>query len=240
MSAWLVLSFEELGSTNDKAKELSANPPAQKFVVTAQKQTSGRGRRGRVWQGLDGNLFMSQGFELELQHLSDMVFIISLSLLEALRLIAPNLKIELKWPNDVLVNGSKVSGILLEKAENEYIIAGIGVNVKAAPNLDNQASYSATSLKSCGIEVSATEVLGAYLKAFDKNFATWQTSGFEMIRNKWLQNAKGLQQEIKVNLEKEVICGIFRGIAQNGALLLEKDGKTEQIFAGDVFYKEEK
>lgn len=236
---WQIMAYDEVSSTNDVGKELSLKPPSKYFVVVAQSQTSGRGRRGRVWHSPKGNLFMSLVFPMELRHLNDMVFLVSLSLYESVMAFSPQAEVKLKWPNDVLINSHKISGILLEKGENEYIIAGIGVNLVSAPQIRDRLLYPAAPLKDFGIDVSCQDFLTTYLKIFDANFELWLEKGFSSIREKWLSHAIGLHQEIKVNLEKESKIGIFEGISENGALLLRQKEKIIPILAGDIFYKKE-
>lgn len=237
---WEWIDFDELGSTNDKARELTAEPPAKRFVVTAETQNKGRGRRGRNWVGLKGNLFSTYALPLDIRLLGQFVFVISLSLQQTIKEMAPQADVKLKWPNDVLVNGAKISGILLEKGEGEYIIAGIGVNIIAAPGAASGLLYQATSLKEAGIETDRVSFLKAYLKRLNGFLELWEHQGFVAVRDLWLQNARGLGTEITVTTEKEVKRGIFRGVDDDGLLLLEKAGHLTKIYAGDVFYKEEK
>lgn len=236
---WRWYEFASLESTNDKAKEMSEDAPADEFVVTAVKQTKGRGRRGREWLSLDGNLFMSLGLTCELRYLGQLIFVVSLSLLEAIKKLGPDLDVKLKWPNDVLVNGKKISGILLEKGEKEYIIVGIGVNIKVAPSRDEGLIYPATSLQDVGISTDRLDFLKVFIQVFDSNLAIWQNEGFAKLRSTWLQYAKGLGEEIMVKLENEPKNGIFNGVDDNGMLLLKTKTGIEKIYAGDVFYKEE-
>lgn len=235
---WWWQDFATLGSTNDKAIELSSNPPAPFFVVTAAEQTKGRGRRGREWQGYSGNLFMSLALPIATQDWGQLVFVVSLSLLETIKFFEEGAQVCLKWPNDVLLNDCKISGILLEKGSGEYIIIGIGVNLTAAPQKLEAVLYRATSLAAEGINVNRIDFLCAYLKHFTKNVSLWKTEGFVTIQQLWQHNAKGLNEEITVNMPKEQKKGIFRGIDENGLLRLEHSGMIEKISAGDVFYKE--
>lgn len=237
---WCWQDYPEVESTNDTARELSHNPPHSKFVISAQKQTRGRGRRGRSWCGLDGNLFMSLAQPLEARLMGQLVFVVSLSLFQTLKEIAPSAPLKLKWPNDLLLDNHKISGILLEKGAGMYIITGIGVNICAAPASKAEVLYPAASLKDYGIETNRFEVLQSYLRWFDYYFELWQSQGFSLIREKWLQNVKGLHREIVVNLETESKNGIFEGIDEQGLLLLRTGGEIQKIYAGDVFYKNEK
>ena len=103
---WQWVDLEETSSTNDEVKKLcAAAPSGKRFMVTARRQNAGRGRRGRGWVSLEGNLFVSFGLEVAPQLLGQMTFVVGLSLLEAVRELAPQVDVCLKWPNDVLVGG---------------------------------------------------------------------------------------------------------------------------------------
>ena len=240
MSAWERFDFAETTSTNDEVKKLcETEQGGKKLMVTAARQTAGRGRRGRSWISMDGNLFVSFGVEVEPRTLGQITFVIGLSLLEAIRHFAPKIDVKLKWPNDVLVNGSKISGILLEKAAGNYLVVGVGVNVASAPQGEG-ISYAITSLKEAGITTDKESFLQVFAKVFDERLSELKSKGFAPIREAWLNNAKNLGQKITVNMEHESKEGKFLGIDENGALLLEREGKTEKIYAGDIFYLEEK
>lgn len=232
---WDWLEYREVGSTNDEALRYSAEADGRKFVVTAETQTNGRGRRGRSWIGLDGNLFMSLGVEAELRWLGAVNFIAGLSLLETIKQISPNTDVKLKWPNDVLIDGCKVSGILLEKGAGDYLIIGIGVNIAAAPD-DEGLIYKTTSLHNSDIYTDRTKLLEHYIQVFDNNLKEWHRFGFGTIKERWLENAKGVGEKISVHLEHEQKDGIFYGVDENASLLLKTGNKIEKIYAGDVFY----
>lgn len=235
---WHWQDFAELTSTNDYAVGLSAQPPAPRFAVTAVKQTAGRGRRGRPWQSLDGNLFMSLGLETGQQRWGELVFVISLALLETIRGLKPEIDISLKWPNDVLVEGNKISGILLEKGAGMYIIIGIGVNIASAPAASGSLLYRAASLAENGIKINRVDFLKAFLQQFNIGLERWNRLGFAPVKELWLQSAKGLGEQIRVNLPRESLTGIFKGIGDDGCLLLETAGTLKKIAAGDVFFRQ--
>ena len=236
---WMLHDMEEVGSTNDEVKKLSANITGEKVIISAQRQINGRGRRGHSWIGLDGNLFFSQGLECELRNIGAMVFISTLSLWRTIQDLNPVLKVELKWPNDILVNDKKVSGMLLEKGEGDYLIIGIGVNLKIAPKLVNMP-YPCTSLSDEGIDVERIEFLSNYLKNFNLYYEIWEQQGFEPIRTEWLSHAKGLHEEIMVHLDNEDLLGIFESVDEQGSLLLNTGTELKKIYAGDVFYPQRK
>lgn len=238
---WQWLEFDELPSTNDKAKELvEQGDNGELWVVTAERQTAGRGRLGRKWQGLEGNLFMSLAMPADWASLNIYVFMSSLTLFNIIKRLNNNVnvKLELKWPNDVLLNGAKISGILLEKAARDYLIVGVGVNVKASPAPED-TPYPTTNLAACGFDIDRLELLRYYLAEWNHNLTIWREQGAAVIKNMWLQNAKGLNEEIAVNLGKRIEKGVFVGVDDNGALLLKQGDKEIKIMAGDIWFNED-
>lgn len=237
LKSWIWLDYDEVGSTNDEALRLSKNlTPKQKLVITAHRQTKGRGRRGRNWISLDGNLFMSQLFNWPQKESGAMPFIASLSVLNTILKISPHTHVELKWPNDVLLNNCKVSGILLERGEKDAIVIGIGVNIKYAPD-SNSLLYPTTSLQSDGIDCSYTDFLKLYLDEFDNLLQLYTTKGMPVVVSQWLQHAKGIGFPITVHTAQNELHGVFKGVSSEGTLQLETlDGKVIDINAGDVFF----
>ena len=235
---WRIICFDELASTNDTALEYSQKVHGDSLVIKAERQTAGRGRRGRSWVGLDGNLFFSLLLEFDIKNLGALVVICALSLLQSIKRLKPKADVLLKWQNDVLLNGRKVSGILLEKGAGKYMVAGIGVNVKQSPETANML-YPVISLKQAGIDVSADELLKLYLKIFCDNINLFNEKGFDILRRRWLENAKGVGKRITVRQNDNTDEGIFRGIDDNADLLLERNGVIGKILAGDVFYESE-
>ncbi len=231
---WQWYDFEEIGSTNDEIKDF-CRTPGQKIVVSAQKQNNGRGRRGRKWIGQDGNLFMSLATEIPLFKLGQAVFVVTLALLKSIKKLAPKSNVSLKWPNDVLVNGCKVSGILLEKAQGDYLVIGIGVNIAAYPEIED-IIYKTTSLKEAGVVTERITFLKIFIAEFDACLFDWEKNGFVSIKQQWLAYAAHLGKKICVNKETESKEGTFEGVDDNGLLLLGLEGKIEKIYAGDVFH----
>ncbi len=234
---WQWFDYDDADSTNDTALTLSQNPSAEYFVVTAKRQHNGRGRRGRSWISQEGNLFMSLGLPFDIKDINALVFITALSLFEAVASQSPQGCLQLKWPNDVLFNNQKISGILLEKGFQNYIIVGIGVNILTSPCLNDQLLYRSASLHSAGININRVDLMSLFLSCFDRNLSLWREQGFAPIRIKWLQNVKGLGEDIVVNNEKNSRRGVFAGLDENGALLLDENGKISKIWAGDIFYQ---
>lgn len=225
-------------STNDDAFLLSKEAKQDFFIISAKEQTKGRGRRGRQWISLAGNLFFSQGFKANLKELGQLVCLSSLSLYEVIKETLPSqYQVNLKWPNDVLIDNNKVSGMLLEKGENNYLIIGIGVNICEAPQ-SAELLYPVTSLKAKGINIDRLTFLRSYINKFDNNYEIWQKSGFSPIKTSWLNAVKGINDKVCVHTASEKIQGIFTGIGDNGELLLQTEKEKQKIYAGDVFYIE--
>lgn len=238
---WQWLDFDEADSTNNVARALTAEMVSGgKVVVSAVRQTAGRGRRGRQWIDCAGNLFMSLAVKAEMKDLGRLVLLSSLCLFATIKELSKDVKvkIELKWPNDVLVNGGKISGILLEKGSGDYFVIGIGVNIAASPK-GNVAAYPLVSLREAGIDTDRVTFLKNYVAIWDKTRDTWDKEGFESLRQMWLANVKGLGEKINVTDEKETKKGVFFGIDEDGALLLGGADGIRKIRAGDVFYIKE-
>ena len=152
---WIYYIFDEVSSTNDVIKQYCSKS-GKYIAVYAKKQTSGRGRRGRNWDSPRGNLFFSMAFEYELQRAGELAFACSLSLLQAVKKIAPYADIKLKWPNDVLLNNAKMSGILLEKGAEKYMIVGVGVNAFLALRCAIKSFASCPVIPNCSSNISAS------------------------------------------------------------------------------------
>ena len=228
---WNIEKFDEVTSTNDVAIQKSVNN-SDSCVIVAKTQTSGRGRRGNKWISQTGNLFFSQVFTSKIA-VSYLAFVTSLSISETIKNFFPSADVAIKWPNDVLIDEKKVSGILIEVTENEAVVIGIGVNVVNNPDQD-QTSYSTTNLLTMGA-INNDKFLKQYLINFDKNYAICQNS-FAQIREKWLKYAARLNQKIKIKYNNKYDEGIFKGIDEDGLLLLEQGNKQIKISVAEVFF----
>lgn len=228
------VAHQEIGSTNIEALRLAEAGAPEFTLVTARLQTLGRGRRGRAWSSPDGNLFASVVFRPDrpLAVLSQLSFVAALAvgdLLDGLGVGA----VSFKWPNDVLVGGAKISGILLEAGQG-HVVVGIGVNLAHHPV---DTPYPATSVARCGGRAdveNATELLAETLLA---RYRQWLAEGFVPVRDAWLARAAGLGQEIRVTLhEGKTDAGIFSALDETGALMLTRAGAIRKITAGEIFF----
>lgn len=234
ISLWNWYDVENTTSTNDEIKKIINETGEAWVVVSAKSQSGGRGRRGRKWQGIDGNLYMTYSLEICPEELSKIVCLIGLSLAKTIKSLAPNKKIQIKWPNDVFLEGGKISGILLENIKDNLWAIGIGINITGAPKLEN-AAYRAISLKECAINIDRIDFLRYYLQNFAEDVKRYQQEGFASLKEEWLRLALNYQKEITVKTENAERKGIFLTLDDNGYLILKTDRGEERIIAGDLF-----
>lgn len=228
-------------STMDVARDAAEAGEADGFVVLADEQAGGRGRRGRVWHSPRGNLYASLLIEplLQPQDYGHFSFVAALALARSLPDTMAAERVRLKWPNDVLVDGAKIAGILLEaciKPEHKaMLIIGFGLNITHHPL---ETSYRATSLAALGCAIDQyppRTMLEYFLSAFTKYRAVLEREGFAPIQQAWLAQASGLGDLINVHLPDQEMKGHFEGIDENGRLLLRlPTGILRPIAAGDV------
>jgi BirA family biotin operon repressor/biotin-[acetyl-CoA-carboxylase] ligase len=236
-----LVAREKVGSTNDEAKALARNGAGAGTLVWAREQTAGRGRHGRSWASPPGNLYVSVIVRPDCppHEAAQLGFVAGVAIADALAEIAPAMaKPACKWPNDILVGGRKIAGILLESEIDQdgrlrFLIVGIGLNLASAPA---EAAFAATSVADEGVPVPAPQAaLASLARHFERWFARWRGEGFAPVREAWRARAFALGEEIRVRLETETLRGRFADLDQHGALLLEIGGERRRIFAGDVF-----
>ena len=241
--AYRLVALDRVVSTNDEALRLAAEGAEDGTLVWAREQTGGRGRQGRTWSSPPGNLYFSLVLRPDCApaEAAQLGFVAGLALGEAIGSVAPPMiEVTFKWPNDLLLNGRKGAGILLESRSDpdgalECLILGVGVNLAHFPE---DTSFPATSLRFEG----ATEVeVVALLEAFGRSFMSWANrwldDGFVPVRRAWLHHAHGLGEEIEVRLPRETLKGTFKDLDERGVLVLElPDGARREISAGDVYF----
>lgn len=232
-------------STNPYALNLGASLSGPAWVLT-HDQTEGRGRRGRGWTMPPGNFAASLVLRPKggVATAAQFSFVAALALHEALAAVCgPSARLAIKWPNDVLLNGGKVAGILLESAgsgsETPLIAVGIGVNLAAAPPTDAvepNAVLPVSVLGETGHQVDPE----AFLDILAPAFAGWQhqfeTWGFAPLRNAWLARAARLGEAIIARVGGAEHHGILEGIDESGALILKTSDGLRIIPAADVFF----
>lgn len=229
------LRFEELDSTNSQARRLAENGEAGPVWICAARQTAGRGRRGRAWQSGEGNLAATLLLRptTPASAVGQLSFVAALSAADTAAQFAPTVAITVKWPNDVLADGKKLAGILLEGGPG-WLAVGVGINLASFPPA---TEFPATSLAQLGlVPPAAEEALSVLARRFAHWYDAWMTNGFDMVRAAWLARASGLGAPIRARLPHQTHTGIFEGIDEGGALLLNDRGRVRAIAAGEVFF----
>lgn len=227
--------FAELDSTNEEARRRAAAGDSGPLWITAGRQTAGRGRRGRSWDSAEGNLAATLLIHPDrpLAQWPQLGFAAAIAVADMAAHFAPASRIAVKWPNDVLADGRKLAGILLETA-GPMLAIGIGVNLAAHPE---GTEFPAISLCALGAKPpSPKQALTLLAGNFAGWYEIWRKDGFAPIRDAWLARAAGLGQRIRARLTDREQSGVFEGIDQDGALLLTAGPRTETIAAGEVFF----
>lgn len=251
----LIEVVEETASTNaDLVRRLGAGEPIPEgYWLQAIRQNAGRGRRGREWVSREGNLTCSTVVNL---HAGDpavhtLAFVAALAVHDVVaeelarrqanpsgqgsdqsRQAASEERVVLKWPNDVLINGAKVCGILLERV-GDHVVAGIGINIAYAPEVAGRVT---TSLRAAGSGMEARAALEGLAARFSIRLTQWRFEGLPAILGEWQRRASAIGRPLLVMLDEEgMLAGAFAGLDPDGALRLRlADGTLRVIYAGDV------
>jgi BirA family biotin operon repressor/biotin-[acetyl-CoA-carboxylase] ligase len=239
------LALDEVGSTNTVALERAHAGDPGRLWVTARRQSEGRGRRGRAWVSEEGNLYASLLLidPAPRQRLGTLPLVAAVAVYRALRPLFSRTPqaLAIKWPNDILVDGRKINGILLESqalADGKMaVVVGCGVNCRHHP--DNPA-YPATDLADCGFDVATEDVFSALAAAMAEMLEIWaRGAGFAAVREAWLRAARGVGEPVTVNMHDGPLHGVFEDIDADGYLCLAMgDGQRRLVSAGDLFFSE--
>ncbi|HKP25970.1 MAG TPA: biotin--[acetyl-CoA-carboxylase] ligase [Dongiaceae bacterium] len=227
----------EIDSTNEACRLRALAGEAAGLVIRADRQTAGRGRRGRSWTSPQGNLYAS--ILLRPKRPASEAAALGFAAVMAIgdvaeALLPPGTPVRHKWPNDLLIEGSKASGILLE-AQPGFVVLGIGVNIASHPA---DTPYPATDLVAAGAAAVAPQaLLERLLSAFAPLYDNWERAGFAALLPAWRRRAAGLGEAIEVRLERETLTGVFQDLEPDGTLRLGLSNGTERrIAAGDVYF----
>ncbi|WP_226581733.1 biotin--[acetyl-CoA-carboxylase] ligase [Acuticoccus sediminis] len=231
-----IVHLGDVGSTNDEAMA-RLRATASPLWVIADRQVAGRGRRGRPWVSEPGNLYASFAFSPTWSETAFGLLPLAAAVALADAVDSLGVSARVKWPNDVLVNGLKVSGILIESewvGTVRRVVVGFGVNVTHHPTAAPSAH-----LAEFQPNIDVAMMQGALLPAFaDVLEALGRPDGVESVRQRWLDRAAGIGQPIDVRLEAETRSGVFEGLDADGHLILRHaDDTSERIAAGDVFLR---
>lgn len=238
--------FDIIDSTQNYALELSHKPHENGSVIIAKRQTSGRGRLNRKWVSPSGGIWLSillrPNFEPSYASLFPMVT--SLALAVAIEKTL-KIKTELKWPNDLTINGKKVAGILIdasiESNKIDYLVIGVGINFKIKPStiskLINNQNYGVATLVKEDQKGNPVELVQQFLFELEQGYNMIVSNTIVEIRKEWIKRSSTIGKNVIVTTTSGVLKGKAVGIDETGALLLSNRGKTQRLLAGDIVYK---
>lgn len=219
MDTYKLISLDKISSTQDWAHDLIVQKKAtNKTVVTALAQSAGRGKYKRVWVSHHGNLYASFIYK-NLDRDPRLSYAIGVAVAETL--ISFGLQPQIKWPNDILIDGKKISGILIEYFQ-DYVIIGIGINIQTCPTV---AEYKTTKLNNF-TKASVSEVLSVLIKKIDK----WYKSDFTKVKDAWMDLAIGIHEKILYHGKQAEIIGLN----QDGALILLCDTRYVLTYGDEI------
>jgi BirA family biotin operon repressor/biotin-[acetyl-CoA-carboxylase] ligase len=219
LGAYKLISFDKIPSTQDYAHDLIAQKKAtDKTVVTALAQSAGRGRYRRTWVSHHGNLYASFIYKTG-ERDPRLSYAVAVAIAETL--ISFGLKPQIKWPNDVLIDGKKISGVLIEYSQN-FVIVGIGINIATCPTVKE---YQTTKVKKYA-DVTIEEVLSALMKKLDK----WRKADFYDVRNRWMELAICINKPVKYQGKMAELIGIN----EDGALVLRFDTRYVLTYGDEI------
>ncbi len=232
-----VLYYPSLTSTMDIARQQARQGTLEGTVIIADEQTAARGRLKRTWLSPRGNIALSLILFPDLSHLSSLIMLASLAVVHSITSVT-GLKPQIKWPNDVLISGKKVCGILIENSVQkngvEYAIVGIGIDANLRLADFPEIQPIATSLSDeLGREVSRLEVIRSLLVEMEGLYQVMMDGG--SLYPEWRDSLVTLGKKVRVTEGDTVIEGIAESVDRDGSLLLRRpDGTLSRIIAGDV------
>ena len=219
LDAYKLISFDKIPSTQDYAHDLIANGNAtDKTVVVAMAQSAGRGRYKRTWVSHHGNLYASFIYKID-ERDPRLSYAIAVAIAETL--ISFGLNPQIKWPNDILIDGKKISGVLIEYARN-FVIVGIGINIKTCPTVKE---YETTKVNDY-CDASVSDVLGVLMKKIDK----WRNANFADVRERWMEMALYINKMVKYQGRSAELIGLN----EDGALVLRFDTRYVLTYGDEI------
>ena len=223
-------------STNTELKRLMQHGAPEHTVLCAIEQSAGRGRHGRSWESLNGNLFCSWSVRIKRENYAvisrHLPYIVGLALC---RTLPQCLDIVTKWPNDILIGDKKIAGILMEaRMSGKYynVVIGTGVNTQHFPWIDEVAC---TSLVKEGMPMENSIVLSTLLHAFEAIYTHYSTSGFEPVRDAWLSYCNHIPGNGAITCNGELHKGTYKTISPDGSLVFQTDTEELTVTSGEVF-----
>lgn len=233
--------LSEVDSTNEDARRRALSGERGPIWIRADRQSAGRGRRGRAWTDAGGNLFATGLYTLDTgtERAAQLSFAAALAVGEvALAAGVDPALVTLKWPNDVLIGGAKCAGILLESGSlpdrRLWLAVGIGINLASHPEGTERPATDLSVHADTMSPEAAVQILAARFQTW---FERWRDHGFAPLRDAWLARVHGLGERCEVRLDQETLTGVFADLTPDGRLRLDlADGTRRYIAAGDVFF----
>ena len=230
MTQFTFIHLQEVSSTMDVIKQYENNT-----VLLADSQTAGRGKTGRKWESpQSNNIYISFKIKDIGENSYCYVFVLSLVILKSIKHFFPQAQLQLKWPNDVLLNEKKIAGTLIERDLTKgELITGTGLNVDFSPE---NTLFTATNLKQENLIIDKITLVKQVIKEMEQY--TNQNINFSSVIQEWLKYGYNLGKTItvkNVDNSSKTITGIFKTIDNSGNLILQTENKLEKIFVGDVF-----
>ena len=220
LASYKVISFDKIPSTQTYAYEMIADGrSADHVAILANAQSAGRGRYKRTWISHHGNLYVSFIYSCE-ERDARLSYAVGVAIAETL--IAFGITPTIKWPNDILIDGKKVSGTLIEYS-GRFVVVGIGINIKTNPTV--KASYTTTKLDNY-VSVTRDELLNRLMRNLDK----WRAADFLDVRARWTELASGLNRTVKYRGESVELIGIN----ENGALVLRRGTHYDLVYGDEI------
>lgn len=234
--------YDEIGSTNDECKKLAEEGAKHGTLVVAEKQTKGKGRRGRSWESPKGTgIWMTLLLrpDIEPYNSSGLTLVTAMAINKAVQEIT-GLDAKIKWPNDIVVNGKKVTGILTEMSAQlemiNYIVIGIGINVNTE-EFSQDVAKTASSLKiESGKTIKRSSIIALFGKYFEQYYAKYiKTQDMSLLIDEYNKELINVDRQIKVLSKENSYTGIAKGINRHGELIVETENKElKNVVAGEV------
>jgi BirA family biotin operon repressor/biotin-[acetyl-CoA-carboxylase] ligase len=234
-------ALAEVDSTNAEARRRAEAGERGPLWITAEHQSAGRGRRGRAWETGAGNLAATWlgVTDKPPAEAAQVSFVAALAVADLAAAFVPAALVSLKWPNDLLIDGAKAAGILVESGPHPagglWLAVGIGVNLASAPKFaDRPATAFADHMR--GPPPHPIAGLERLAQDFERRHGLWERAGFAPIAEAWTERAHGLGQVCTAQLPTETLTGVAEGLDEDGALRLRTSTGVRRITAGDVFF----
>ncbi len=238
-----IVYFKEIDSTNTRAKDLATKGAPEGTLVVSEKQTKGRGRKGRNWfSPSQGGIYTSLILRPRIppNEAPKMTLLTAVAVAETLHSLT-QLNANIKWPNDILINEKKIAGILTEISTEmdaiDYIIVGLGININT-PHFPDDIQVKATSvLIETGKHFPRIKLIKEYLKRYEDYYETFKRTGFEPILKRWKELTNIMGRKIIVEMIDKKYIGEVQDIDSEGVLILkDNSGKHHRISSGDVTF----